>query len=84
MQCSKYLEVYVTDDRQMTMADGQSVRYCLITESTVGKNSEAQYFSRGQKYLFEQRLEEEDGPVRRLEHEEEWEGEEDEKVRVYG
>lgn len=62
----------------------QSVRYCLVTESTVKKESEAQYFSRGQKYLFEQKMEEEDGINKVRAEEDEWEGEEEEKVRVYG
>ena len=57
------------------------MRYCLVTESTVNKESEAHYFSRGQKYLFEQKAEEED---RSLEVTEDWEGEEDDRIRASG
>jgi hypothetical protein len=58
----------------------------LITESTVKKDSEAHYFSRGQKYLCEQRMEEEDRTQQATSGEgQEWEGgEEEEKIRVYG
>ncbi|KAK1921446.1 putative ATP-dependent Clp protease ATP-binding subunit [Papiliotrema laurentii] len=61
------------------------VRYCLITESTVKKETEALYFSRGQKYLCEQRAEEEDRSltpdgIRQAE----WESEEDGRIRASG
>lgn len=63
----------------------QGVRYCLITESTVKKETEALYFSRGQKYLCEQRAEEEDRSltpdgIRQAE----WESEEDGRIRASG
>lgn len=59
------------------------MRYCLITESTVKKESEAHYYSRGQKYLFEAKAEEEDRAVDQ-QMEEEWEGEEDDRIRASG
>ena len=40
----------------------QSVRYCLVTESVVQKRDDVMYFSRGQKFGMERRVEEDDGP----------------------
>lgn len=39
----------------------QSVRYCLITANVVNSIEPALYFSRGQKHLYMQAMEEEDG-----------------------
>jgi len=39
------------------------VRYCLITEGTVQGNETARYYSRGQKHIFHQELEDEDRPA---------------------
>jgi len=47
-------------------ADDQSVRYCLITDGTVKGTDPARYYSRGQKHIFQQEMEDEDrdsGPV---------------------
>ncbi|KAK8844537.1 hypothetical protein IAR55_006384 [Kwoniella newhampshirensis] len=41
---------------------GSSVRYCLITEAVVRKESPAVYFSRGQRMVYLQAIEDEDGP----------------------
>ncbi len=61
------------------------MRYCLITESTVKKETEAFYFSRGQKFLCEQQMEEEDRAIKEAERrEEDWEVEEDERIRASG
>lgn len=49
------------------------------------KEAEAQYFSRGQKFLFEQAVQDEDGPVKlEVAVEDEWEGEEDTRLRASG
>lgn len=57
------------------------MRYCLISESVVKKDEPAMYFSRGQRYGFERRCEEEDGPL----SEEVEEGyEEEERLRAAG
>lgn len=42
------------------------MRYCLITEATVQGTDTARYYSRGQKHIFHQEVEDEDrasGPV---------------------
>ena len=47
-------------------ADDKSVRYCLITDGTVNGTDPARYYSRGQKHMFQQEMEDEDhvsGPV---------------------
>ena len=64
----------------------QGVRYCLVTESTVKKESEVHYFSRGQRFLCDQMAEQEDSTsTRSEEREEEWEGEvEDQRMRASG
>jgi hypothetical protein len=41
----------------------QSVRYCLITEGTVQGKDPARYYSRGQKHIFNQEMEDEDRPA---------------------
>lgn len=61
------------------------MRYCLINEAAVRKEAEAQYFSRGQKFLFEQAVQDEDGPVSiEAAVEDDWEGEEDDRLRASG
>ncbi|ORX34931.1 P-loop containing nucleoside triphosphate hydrolase protein [Kockovaella imperatae] len=40
---------------------GTSVRYCLVTESVVQKREDVLYFSRGQKFVMERRMDEDDG-----------------------
>lgn len=61
----------------------QSVRYCLITENVVKGDEPALYFSRGQRYVFERTLEEEDGVEEEVSREE-GEGDGDERVRASG
>lgn len=61
------------------------MRYCLINEAAVKKEAEAQYFSRGQKFLFEQAVQDEDGPLKPdVSVEDEWEGEEETRLRASG
>lgn len=61
MLCSKYLARYVSPKFSvMSSADCQSVRYCLITEGTVQGTDPARYYSRGQKHIFHEELEDED------------------------
>lgn len=61
MLCLKYLARYVSPKfLVMSSADSQSVRYCLITEGTVQGTDTARYYSRGQKHIFYQELEDED------------------------
>ncbi len=53
----------------------------MITEAIVKKDEPALYFSRGQRFAFDRRIEEEDGPVSE-EVEDGWE--EEEMVRAAG
>jgi hypothetical protein len=58
--CLKYLVQYVFSFQvRHGDADGQSVRYCLITEGTVQGTDPARYYSRGQKHVFHNELEHE-------------------------
>lgn len=61
------------------------MRYCLVNEAAVKREAEAQYYSRGQKFLFEQAMQDEDGSVKlEVAAEDEWEGEEDTRLRASG
>ena len=57
-----------------------------MTESTVKKESDVHYFSRGQRFLCEQMAEQEDPSTSAAEEkEEDWEGEvEDHRMRASG
>ena len=58
------------------------MRYCLITEAVVKKDEPALYYSRGQKFTLERRVDEEDGTTSE-DAEEMWE-EEEHRLRAVG
>ena len=58
------------------------MRYCLVTEAVVRKEEPALYFSRGQRFVCERRVEEEDGPEVVVGEEEG--DDEEEKIRAAG
>lgn len=62
------------------------MRYCLITKNVVQGSEPALYFSRGQRQLYLQAIEDEDGPPAAIMEEDETEGreEEEEGMRASG